>query len=274
MLPAFDKEGHRGCRGIMPENTLAAMLKAIDLGVTTLEMDVSFTKDSQAILSHEPFFNQDITTLPGGSFIKEKENKQYNIFKMTYAETLQFDVGLKPHPGFPRQLKIPATKPLLTDVIDGVEKYLQEKKLSPVFYNIETKTNPITDNLYHPAPKPFVDMLMKIINEKGIAERAIIQSFDFRTLQIIHRDYPTIKTSMLIENYDKRSLTEQLKILGFTPDIYSPAQGLLNKLLVEECHRFNMKIVPWTINDKTRIAELKAMGVDGIITDYPDLFND
>ena len=79
---------------------------------------------------------------------------------------------------------------------------------------------------------------------------------------------------MLIEHYDKRSLTEQLKALGFTPDIYSPALGLLNKLLVEECHRLKMKIVPWTINDKTRIAELKAMGVDGIITDYPDLFND
>ncbi|MEO6720027.1 MAG: glycerophosphodiester phosphodiesterase [Ferruginibacter sp.] len=273
MLPAFDKEGHRGCRGLMPENTLAAMLKGIDLGVTTIEMDVSFTKDSQAILSHEPFFNHDITTLPDGSFINAKDEKQYNLYKMNYAEILRYDVGMKPHPKFPRQFKMPVTKALLMDVIDGVENYIRDKKLPPIFYNIETKTNPITDNIYHPAPQAFVDMLMKIINEKGIGERVIIQSFDFRTLQIMHRDYPSIKTAMLIEDYDKRSLQEQIKALGFTPTIYSPAHELVNKSLVDQCHELQIKVVPWTINNKARIAELKALGVDGIITDYPDLFN-
>jgi glycerophosphoryl diester phosphodiesterase len=274
MLPLFDKEGHRGCRGLMPENTLPAMLKAIELGVTTLEMDVSFTKDSQAILSHEPFFNRDITTLPDGNFINAKDEKQYNLYKLSYAEILRYDVGMKPHPKFPRQQKIPVTKALLSDVIDGVEKYIRDKKLPPVFYNIETKTNPLTDNIYHPAPQPFVDMLMKVINEKGIGERVIIQSFDFRTLQIMHRDHPNIKTSMLIEDYDKRSLQEQIKALGFTPTVYSPAHELVSKSLVDQCHELHIKVVPWTINNKARIAELKALGVDGIITDYPDLFND
>jgi glycerophosphoryl diester phosphodiesterase len=274
MLPAFDKQGHRGCRGLMPENTLPAMLKAIDLGVTTLEMDVSFTKDSQAILSHEPFFNHDITTLPDGSFIKEKEDLKYNIYKMDYAEVLRYDVGMKVHPKFPRQQKIPVTKALLKDVINGVEAYIREKKLLPVFYNIETKTKPFTDNVFHPAPQAFVDMLMKIINESKIADRVIIQSFDFRTLQVLHRDYPTIKTAMLIEDYDKRSVSEQLKALGFTPTIYSPAHELVSKSLVDECHQQKMKVVPWTVNSKERITELKNMGVDGIITDYPDLFNE
>src|SRR5438128_2424457 len=107
-LPVFDKEGHRGCRGLMPENTIPAMLKALELGVTTLEMDAVITKDGQVILSHEPFFNHEITTKADGKFIDEKEEKNYNIFKMTYAETHQFDVGLKPHPRFPQQQKLPA----------------------------------------------------------------------------------------------------------------------------------------------------------------------
>src|SRR6187431_1074576 len=83
---SFDKQGHRGCRGLMPENTIPAMLKALDLGVTTLEMDVCFTKDSIAVLSHEPFLNHDITTLPDGRLIEPAKERQFNIYKMTYAE--------------------------------------------------------------------------------------------------------------------------------------------------------------------------------------------
>ncbi len=274
MLPAFDKEGHRGCRGLMPENTIAAMLKAIDLGVTTLEMDISFTSDGVAILSHEPFFNHEITTLPGGTFVKESEERQLNIFKMTYAETQHFDVGLKPHPRFPQQVKIAATKPALKDLIIAVETYTKEKKLPPIFYNIETKTLPFTDNVFHPAPAEFVGMLMKVINEEGISNRTIIQSFDFRTLQIIHNNFPAIKTAMLIEGFDKRTLDEQLTALGFTPTIYSPEYSLVTASLVTLCHAKNIKVIPWTADDKTTIDRLKKLDVDGIITDYPNLLNE
>src|SRR5205085_9174232 len=116
---AFDKQGHRGCRGLMPENTIPAMLKALDLGVTTLELDIVFTKDSVAILSHEPFFNHEITTKPDGSFIEEKEERNYNIFKMSFAETQQYDVGLNTHPRFPQQQKIAAHKPSLAQLYDS-----------------------------------------------------------------------------------------------------------------------------------------------------------
>src|SRR6478735_6543206 len=159
----FDKQGHRGCRGLMPENTIPAMLKAIDLGVTTLEMDIVFTKDSVAILSHEPFFNHEITTTPTGKFIDEKEEKKFNIYQMNFEETQQYDVGLKPNPRFASQQKIKTTKPALTVLIDSVENYLTSKHLNKVFYNIETKTNPATDNIYHPAPAEFVEQLMAII---------------------------------------------------------------------------------------------------------------
>ena len=273
MLPVFDKEGHRGCRGLMPENTLPAMLKAIDLGVTTLEMDIVFTKDSVAVLSHEPFFNHEITTAPNGKYLEEKEERNYNIYQMSFKETQQYDVGIKPNPRFKNQQKIKITKPSLINIIDSVEVYLSINNLPKVFYNIETKTNSATDNIYHPAPEAFVDQLMEIIKRKEIESRVIIQSFDFRTLQILHKKYPAIKTAMLIEANDTRSLEEQIKNLGFVTTIYSPAYALVNKKLVDDCHNKKMKIVPWTVNDSLKINELKLMGVDGIITDYPNLFN-
>lgn len=273
MLPAFDKQGHRGCRGLMPENTIPAMLRAIDLGVTTLEMDICFTEDSQAILSHEPFYNHDITTLPDGGMIEVAKERDYKIFRMTYTETQQYDVGMKLHPRFPRQEKLKVTKPLLKDVIAAAEIYARQKKSPPLFYNIETKTQPSTDNIYHPAPQPFVNKLMEVIDKTGVASRVIIQSFDFRTLQILHHDRPEIKTAMLIEDYDHRSLDEQLTALGFTPTIYSPAYELVTQSLVEACHRHGMKIIPWTVNELPEIQRLQKLGVDGIITDFPDLFN-
>lgn len=271
-LPQYDREGHRGCRGLMPENTIPAMLHALDLNITTLEMDAVITKDSQVILSHEPFFNHHITTLPDGSFVAERDEKHLNIFKMTYNETQRYDVGLKPHPNFPKQQKLAATKPLLSDVIAQVEAAVKQKGKQPVYYNIETKSNPATDNLYHPEPEVFVELLMGVINRAGIADRVIIQSFDFRTLRVLHAKYPKVKTAALIEGVSQRSMQRQLDELGFTPTIYSPYHVNVTKEMVDEAHRHNMKVVPWTVNDKAAINKLRELGVDGIISDYPDLF--
>ncbi len=270
----FDKQGHRGCRGLMPENTIPAMLKAIELGVTTLEMDIVFTKDKVAILSHEPFFNHDITTGPDGKYIEEEAEKKFNIYQMSFEETQQYDVGLKPNPRFPNQQKMKATKPSLASLIDSVENYLTIHHLAKVDYNIETKTNPKTDNMYHPAPAEFVEQLMQVIKSKGIENRVIIQSFDFRTLQVLHSNYPTIKTALLTEDFTKRNLETQLEMLGFTPTIYSPAHLLVTKALVEACHAKKIKIIPWTVNSVAAINKLKRLGVDGIISDYPDLLNE
>ncbi len=270
----FDKQGHRGCRGLMPENTIPAMINALGLGVTTLEMDAVITKDKKIILSHEPFFNHEITTKPDGNYVNENEEKNLNIYKMTYEEVKTYDVGMKPHPRFPNQQKMKAIKPLLSDLIDSVKKDMMTRRRPFPYYNIETKTQPATDNIYHPAPAEFVELLMAVIKEKQIEENVIIQSFDFRTLQYLHHHYPGIKTAMLIEDFDIRGLDSQLKALGFTPNIYSPAYQLVNEELIKKCHEQHIKIIPWTVNDKARIEELKKMGVDGIISDYPDLFNE
>ncbi len=272
-LSTFETQGHRGCRGLMPENTIPAMINALDLGVTTLEMDISFSKDKQALLSHEPFFNHEITTKPDGSFISEQEEKKYNLYKMNYDSIVNYDVGIKPHPRFAQQAKIKAIKPLLKDLFAAVKANMKTSKRPFPFFNIETKTQPETDNIYHPAPSEFVDLLMQVIKENSMEDYVTIQSFDFRTLQYLHKQYPTMATAMLVEDFDKRTLDEQIQALGFNPTIYSPAYVLVNATLIKKCHQKNIKVIPWTVNDKNKIAEQKAMGVDGIISDYPNLFN-
>ena len=269
---SFDIEGHRGCRGLMPENTIPAMYKAIDLGVTTLEMDAVITKDREVVVSHEPFFNHEITTKPDGTEVKEPEERNLNIYHMTYEEVKQFDVGKKIHPRFPRQQKMAVHKPRLADLIDSVELYYKKNKLRAPDYNIETKTMANTDGIFHPGPQEFVEVLMDVIGSKGIQDRAIIQSFDFRTLQYVHEHYPSMRTAMLIEDFDKRGLDQQLKALGFNPTIYSPDYSLVNEKLIADCHALKIKVIPWTVDDKATIDRLRSMGVDGMITDYPDLF--
>ena len=268
----FDMQGHRGCRGLMPENTIPAMLYAVDLGVTTLETDASITKDKKVVLSHEPFFNHDITTKPNGELVTASEERALNIFQMNYADVQKYDVGLKPHPRFNQQQKLAAVKPLLADMIDAVEAYCVSKHKAPIQYNIETKTQAATDHIYHPSPEEFVDVLLDVIYSKKIEKRVTIQSFDIRTLQYLHQKDEHIKTALLVEDYDKKSFTEQIALLGFIPTIYSPHYVLVNPELIKVCKKNKVHILPWTVNDLPSIQKLKDMGVDGVISDYPNLF--
>ena len=274
MLPDFDKEGHRGCRGLMPENTIPAMINAIGLGVTTLEMDICISKDKKVFLSHEPFFNHEITTKPDGGFITQQNERSFNMFKMNYDSIIKYDVGMIKHPRFPDQQKMKVVKPLLSDVFKAVKEYMMLARRPYPFFNIETKCLPVSDNIYHPLPGEFVELLMQVIKENQMEEQVIIQSFDFRTLQYLHQKYPGIKTAMLIEADNSSSFLNQLKDLGFTPNIYSPEFTLVTEALIKNCHDLNMKIIPWTVNDKNKIEDLKKAGVDGVITDYPNLFNE
>lgn len=271
-MEQLDKQGHRGCRGLYPENTIPGFLKAIDLGATTLEMDLVITKDKKVILSHEPFFNHEITTLPNGEYVSESNERELNIYEMVYSEVKKYDVGQKAHPRFLQQQKIKANKPLLAEVIDSVEMHAKTNNKQPLFYNIETKIQPQTDNVYHPEPQEFVDLIMAVILEKKIQNRVIVQSFDSRSLQYLHQKYPSIKTALLVEAFDKKSFEKQIEDLGFTPTIYSPAQELVDLNLVQECRSKKIKLIPWTVNDLETIRRFVALGVDGIITDYPNLF--
>lgn len=270
---SIDWQGHRGCRGLYPENTIQAMIKAIDLGVSTLELDVVITKDKQVILSHEPFMSAEISTNPEGKTIPASEEKTYNIYQLDYAAVQTWDVGLKPHPRFPQQEKMPAKKPLLADVIDAVEAYTRIHNLAPVQYNIETKSDPEGDDIFHPKPTEFVNLLLGVIQSKGIAPRTIIQSFDVRTIQLVHTQYPEIKTAFLVEETSAKKLKNQLNALGFVPSIFSPAYQFVDQKLVDICHKKGMHVIVWTVNTLPEMQKMLDLGVDGIISDYPNLFS-
>ena len=263
----FDKEGHRGGRGLMPENTISSMKNAVDLGVT-LEMDISFSKEKLPIVSHDQFINPRFCLKSNGDTISNLEAKSYRLYGMPYSEISKFDVGSKFYPLFPQQKKIKEHIPLLADLIDSVEAYAKQKGVKPPHYNIETKTSLKGDNVEHPAPQEFVDLLMAVIVKKGILDRVIIQSFDPRTLDMVHKQYPQVPTAWLVSN--KKSLKENLSSLSFKPTIYSPDFKMLDKQMVDECHTLGIKVLPWTVNNAEDIARIKALGVDGIISDYPD----
>jgi glycerophosphoryl diester phosphodiesterase len=263
----FDLQGHRGCRGLLPENTLQAFRKAIELNVTTLEMDVVISKDKKVVVSHEAFFNHLITLTPDGNTISEKEEMGFNIYQMDYSEIKKFDVGRKIHPFFPRQKKVKAYKPLLSEVIQLAEN---SSTASPLNYNIEIKSFPGGDKIFHPEVEEFCELVIAEINEHHISERTSIQSFDVRALQYLFKSHPYQKLSYLIEN--ELSPEMNISILGFIPEIYSPDLHLVNENLVQFCKDLNMKIIPWTVNNPEDTRKLINMGVDGIITDFPDVF--
>lgn len=270
--PAFSTEAHRGGRGLMPENTIPAMKNAIDLGITTLEMDTHITFDGQVVLSHDEYINPLFSLSPNGKDISADEAKQLVLYKMPYAVLKQYDVGSKYYSKFPQQKKIKTYMPLLGELIDSVQNYIKSGHKKQVFYNIETKCSPGGDGLYNPQPEEFVRLLMNVIEKKKITAYVVIQSFDKRTIQLIHKKYPDVRTSYLVQ--DKATAEDYIKQLGFTPFIISPAYKIVDARFVKSCHDNYIKVLPWTVNTRDEINSLKSLGVDGIISDYPDLLSE
>ncbi len=267
-IPKFDIQGHRGARGLKPENTIPAFLTALDSGVTTLELDVVITKDKEIIVSHEPWMSAGICSDPFGKPVSEKEEKKYNIYKMTYGQVKQFDCGSRGNARFPEQEKMAVSKPLLSEIIIAAENYIKNFTRYEVDYNIEIKSEKELDGKFQPAPEEFSDLVYNLIDQYLPLDRIIIQSFDFRVLKYWHEKYPHVRLAALVENLN--TIDENIKDLGFTPSIYSPDYTLLSKDEVKHCHTLNMRVIPWTVNDSAEMLALKGMGVDGFITDYPD----
>lgn len=267
-IPKFDIQGHRGARGLKPENTIPAFLTALDSGVTTLELDVVITKDKEVIASHEPWMSAAICSDPSGKPVYEKEEKKYNIYKMSYAQVKQFDCGSRGNARFPEQEKMAVSKPLLSEIIIAAENHIKNFTRYEVDYNIEIKSEKELDGKFQPAPEEFSDLVYNLIDQYLPLERMVIQSFDFRVLKYWHEKYPHVRLAALVENLN--TIDENMRDLGFTPSIYSPDYRLLSKSEVHHCHELNMRVIPWTVNDPAEMLALKGMGVDGFITDYPD----
>ncbi|MBW1655192.1 glycerophosphodiester phosphodiesterase family protein [Flavobacterium quisquiliarum] len=263
----IEVQGHRGDRGNFPENSIPAFISAVKKGADVVELDVVISKDQKVVVSHEVFMSsQYMLDSEGKPIIKEKE-KSYNLYEMTYDSIRKFDSGSRGNTAFPMQQKQKTYKPLLSEVIDSVEEYIAKNNLKPVRYNIEIKSEKSDYGKRQPEPGAFTDLVMKIIKDKGIERKINIQSFDPAVLNVMHKRYPKTKIAYLV---GEGSVSKNLLLLDFKPEIYSPHYKLLNQKAVDSLRLLKMKIIPWTVNDDKAIDNMIQLQVDAIITDYPE----
>ena len=261
--PAIEVQGHRGCRGLLPENSLQGFIKAVDLGVHTLELDLAVSKDNIVVVSHEPYMNPVICYKPDGSEISEDEAKQFNIYELTFDEIQKFDCGSKFHPNFPNQQLISTSKPSLEQVFKIVES-----KNPNIKYNIEIKAQPDYDGVFTPQPAEFVRLVLDQINNFNVFERTNLQSFDLRILEEVKRQAPGMKVAVLVDGHEH--ILEKTNNLSFKPEIISPYFQLLDQTMVKNLQSQNFEVIPWTVNEQANMRRMIDYGVDAIITDYPD----
>ena len=261
MALVVDWQGHRGARGLYPENTIEGMKLALKYPIKTLEMDVVISKDKKVVVSHEPWMSDEICLDSKSQPVK---NKDINLHKLSYNEIQTFDCGSKIHPRFPQQKKKKEFKPLLENLLKELEKSGKNN------YSIEIKSNLEEEKLgYQPGYKEFTDLVIHTILKQLKPDQFMVQSFDWRVLNYIFEAYPKIRTVALIEEaYDFKNVLDKL---NKSPTVFSPNYELLTKDQVNYFHQRQIKVIPWTVNDLASIDKMLSMGVDGLITDYPNL---
>lgn len=268
-LHSVDVEAHRGGAGLMPENTIESMLNSLKLGANTLELDLHISKDKQVIVAHDAHLNTGFTTKPDGIEWNEKEAEMLFFYHLNYDEIARYETGLKYYPKFPEQQKVATHIPLVSSLIDSVENYVATHGLSPVYYNIEIKSDENLERLMEvPDYKTFTDEAMKVLLDKTLGERLLVQCFDTRTLNYLHKKYPKTRLVYLVENLDEFDVN--MDKLNFVPEIYSPYYKLVSKDLMDICRNAGVKVIPWTVDNEIDIQIMLDMKVDGLISNYPD----
>ena len=286
----FDLQGHRGARGLMPENTLPGFAAALEIGVTTLELDLAVTGDFEVVVMHNPWFEPEIARDSSGEWLAQASR---SIRSMTLKEVKTFDVGrLNPaseYAGrFPGQQAVDATAvPTLGEVFELVKRSGNQA----VRFNIEVKLNPQKPEQTL-SPREFVRAVGAVVKAYGMEHRVVVQSFDWRALAEVQQQAPNIATSYLTA--DQRWLSNlQTGVPGPSPwlngfdvddfdgsapraikaaggAIWSSYHDEVDAESIALAHRLGLAVNVWTVNETGRMRELIAMGVDGIITDYPD----
>ncbi|MBR6346974.1 MAG: calcineurin-like phosphoesterase C-terminal domain-containing protein [Bacteroidales bacterium] len=265
----IDLQAHRGGAGLMPENTISSMKKAMDLRVNTLEFDLHVSGDGQVVVSHDSYFHPRYSTRPDGSLVKKDDPKEY-LYKMPYDSIAKYDVGLKFVDRWPTQQKLSEHKPLASDLIDFAERYAKEKGLSPMRYNIEIKSlEGKGEGENWPEYHEFVDKCLPVLLSKNLGDRLVVQSFDRRALEYIHSKYPQVRLSLLTDD-DEKEIAEILSKMSFLPDWWSPHFSVVTKENVAYCHALGLKVVPWTVDEEEDILRIAGCSVDAIISNYPD----
>jgi glycerophosphoryl diester phosphodiesterase len=297
----FDLEGHRGARGLAPENTLPAFGRALEIGVTTLELDVAVTRDGVVVVSHDPFLNPDLVRGADGRWL---EARGPNIHDLSFEELSRYDIGrLKPGTAyaksFPEQVAVDGTRfPRLSEVFDLVRRSGDRW----VRFNIETKISPLAPAETLEADS-FARALIAEIRRARMTSRSMIQSFDWRTLLVVQREAPEIETVYLtaqrpgfdnvcsgaaaknpdgdLSSCDPSPWTGGLRVkdYGSVPrmvkaaggSVWSPNFNDVDAARIEEAHKLGLRVVVWTVNAPDAIRRMLDLGVDGIISDRPDL---
>lgn len=283
----FDLQGHRGARGLAPENTLAAFELALKLGVDTIESDLVVTRDGVLVLAHDPQVNPDLARLDG----RWIEAPGPAIHSLSLAELKRYDIGrLRPDTPYARQWP-------QQQAADG-QRYPTLAELAalvratgrPVRLNLETKVRPDSGATV-PEPEPFARLVAEALDREGLAATTTIQSFDWRTLVALKRLAPTVETvclSIVSPNMDTvsadasgaspwhaglrerehGSVPRRAKAAGCS--VWSPFWRNLDEVALAEARVLGLRVIPWTVNDPAEMERLLALGVDGLITDYPD----
>jgi glycerophosphoryl diester phosphodiesterase len=286
---AFDLQGHRGARGLAPENTLLAFARALSIGVTTLEMDAGVTEDDVVVVIHDRRLNPDVARGPDGRWLT---GRTPTIRELTYKELQRYDVG-RIRPGSDYSKRWPDQRradKVRIPTLEEVFELTRHARNGEVRFNIETKLSPEApeDTV---GPEAFARALIKVVRDNGMAGRTTIQSFDWRTLAVVQKEAPEIATSYLtsqqqaldnieagrregsqwtagIQYRDHGSVPKMVKAAGGR--IWSPNYVDLTEALVKEAKSLGLAVLPWTVNDRADMERLIDWGADGLITDYPD----
>lgn len=286
----FDLQGHRGARGLMPENTLPAFARALEIGVSTLELDLAVTRDREVVVIHNPRFEPALTRDQRGAWL---EQSSPSIYSMKLAQVKTYDVGrLNPASRyaerFPQQQALDGTRvPTLEEVFDLVRRSGNQR----VNFNIEIKINPERPGTTWP-PREFARAVLDVIRNNGMQQRVVVQSFDWGALRAVQEMAPNLRTSYLTASQDWLN-NLQVGLPGASPwlggvdiddfngnaarairavggAIWSPFHREVSAESIRQARQLGLKVMVWTVNDPARMLELIEMGVDGIITDYPD----
>jgi len=269
----IDWQGHRGCRGLMPENTIPGFLRALSYPeVKTLELDVVISADDRVIVSHEPWLSSEICQTADGKELEQGEENRISLRSLTAAEIATYDCGQRPHPRFPKQVKRPAAKPTLLAVFAAVDRYCIQNNRPSSRYNIELKYEVKLQPRFVPDRGTFVDLVLADVAAWGKPEMVTLQCFDPPTLTVIRDKAPDIQLAYLDEF--PGDLKAKMEAIGFVPPIYSPYEIHTDTKIMAEARALNMQVVPWTVNTVERMQAMLDLGVDGIITDYPDLISE
>lgn len=260
--------GHRGCRGLRPENSISGFKKALDLGCDWLEMDVVISGDGQVVVSHEPWMSGHICRTPEGDSITPAMEPTLNLYRMSVKEIQRYDCGSKGDPDHPDQVARKAVKPTLREVVEFADDHAAMTGLRMPDFNIEIKSRPEWYGMYQPAPDKLAEIVLSTLDSLGISDRCVVQCFDPAVLEAVHRMEEYITTALLVENED--GLEANLARLSFRPDIYSPYHRLVDSALVQALKERDIRLLVWTVNEEADIQRMIELGVDGIISDRPD----